>query len=421
MSYRARIFRVLIASPSDVEDERIVAVKTIQEWNDLHSADRRVALLPVRWETHSAPEHGERPQGILNRQIVHDCDLVIGIFWTKIGTPTGKADSGTLEEIEQASTKGKKVMLYFSKSKRDPDLIDIDQLHRLRELKRRTMPNSLIETYADLIEFRDKISRQIEIQVRALISEQSAEDLNLDFNGGEPSTDILFEFADPKTGESIGKKNQISLNTISIPDFKDIPDYQPHPEERIEKDEDGGDIRIFEDPPYNRNYYRQRAANLIQRSTFTPLRFYLKNLGTIGAKDLFIDIEIKSKSPGIMVVKRDFIPKSRPGRYSEWSYEDDDFPTTIEQALPKPSDSVRMNIEIPALQPKRIVSPEMEFLIGSRQSTTVTFQALLYADTFSQPLEHSITMEIAVDTTEHDARDVVAAFERDSQRVAKLD
>src|SRR5947209_17298538 len=99
MSFAARVFRVLIASPSDVTDERDIAVKTIQEWNDLHSPGRQVVLLPLRWETHSAPEYGRRPQEVINRQIVDHSDLLIGIFWTRIGSPTGEADSGTLEEI----------------------------------------------------------------------------------------------------------------------------------------------------------------------------------------------------------------------------------------------------------------------------------------------------------------------------------
>ncbi len=95
MTYSARVFRILIASPSDVTDERDIAVKTIQEWNDLNSAERQIVLLPLRWETHSAPEYGRRPQEVINRQVVDHSDLLVGIFWTRIGSPTGVADSGT--------------------------------------------------------------------------------------------------------------------------------------------------------------------------------------------------------------------------------------------------------------------------------------------------------------------------------------
>ena len=37
MAYDSRVFRILIASPSDVHDERKLAVCLIQEWDDLYS------------------------------------------------------------------------------------------------------------------------------------------------------------------------------------------------------------------------------------------------------------------------------------------------------------------------------------------------------------------------------------------------
>jgi hypothetical protein len=109
MAYDGRVYRILIASPSDVDEERDTAVRVIQEWNDLYSYSRKVVLLPLRWETHTAPEYGTRPQEIINRAIVDECDLLVGIFWTRIGSPTGSADSGTLEEIERVATAGKPI------------------------------------------------------------------------------------------------------------------------------------------------------------------------------------------------------------------------------------------------------------------------------------------------------------------------
>lgn len=98
MPLKTQSFRVLIASPSDLMEERDAAVVAINEWNDLHAADGRTVLLPVRWETHAAPETGVRPQASLNHQLVEQCDALIGMFWTKIGTSTGVANSGTVEE-----------------------------------------------------------------------------------------------------------------------------------------------------------------------------------------------------------------------------------------------------------------------------------------------------------------------------------
>ena len=47
MSYQATVYRVLIASPSDVPDERQIIPEVIHGWNDLHSVDMAVVLLPV--------------------------------------------------------------------------------------------------------------------------------------------------------------------------------------------------------------------------------------------------------------------------------------------------------------------------------------------------------------------------------------
>lgn len=62
--YTANVYNVMLASPSDVDEERQVARDIIWEWNYLHSQDKRIVLLPLGWETHSSPLLGDRPQGI---------------------------------------------------------------------------------------------------------------------------------------------------------------------------------------------------------------------------------------------------------------------------------------------------------------------------------------------------------------------
>jgi nucleoside 2-deoxyribosyltransferase len=218
MAFPARVFRILIASPSDVTEERDIAVRTIQEWNDLNSAERQLVLLPLRWETHTAPEYGRRPQEVINRQVVDQCDLLVGIFWTRVGSPSGAADSGTLEEIERVATQGKPVMLYFSKAKQDPEKIEVEQLQKLREFKKKTFPKALLESYATQIEFRDKLAKQIEIQLRTLIAEQSEESSTA--LKAKPVTDIQLGFADPNTGGYLGRDITIETDNLEIEDLR---------------------------------------------------------------------------------------------------------------------------------------------------------------------------------------------------------
>src|SRR5216684_9295766 len=100
MARNTIVFRVLIASPSDVERERETVANAIGQWNAAHSTSMGVMLEPIRWETHAYPATGDYPQGIINRQIVDDCDVVVGLFWSRLGTATPTAASGTIEEIE---------------------------------------------------------------------------------------------------------------------------------------------------------------------------------------------------------------------------------------------------------------------------------------------------------------------------------
>jgi hypothetical protein len=41
----------------------------------------------------SAPTLGDHPQTILNSQIIARCQLLVAIFWSKLGTPTPTATS----------------------------------------------------------------------------------------------------------------------------------------------------------------------------------------------------------------------------------------------------------------------------------------------------------------------------------------
>jgi len=94
-----------------------------------------------------------RPQEAINRRIVDDCDMLVGIFWTKLGTPTGEADSGTLEEIERVAKAGKPVMLYFSHVPVDPNRVDLNQMGLLKSFRDRILANALVETFSSSLDF----------------------------------------------------------------------------------------------------------------------------------------------------------------------------------------------------------------------------------------------------------------------------
>lgn len=175
MPFDAEIFRILVASPGDVGEERNVIPEVINEWNAVYAYSNKKALMPIKWETHSSPILGDRPQGIINDQVVKDCDLLVGLFWTRIGTQTGVSISGTAEEIEQFIDSNKPVMLYFSQTPIDPDKIELEQFTQLKKFKETMRLKGLTESYSGIPDFRQKFTRQLSINLGNLFNYSSTE------------------------------------------------------------------------------------------------------------------------------------------------------------------------------------------------------------------------------------------------------
>ncbi|WP_420590553.1 hypothetical protein [Bacterioplanoides sp.] len=416
MSYEAKVFRVLIASPSDVVEEREIAVKTIQEWNDLNSPERKVVLLPLRWETHTAPEYGARPQEIINRQVVDHCDLVIGVFWTRIGSPTGVADSGTLEEIERVASKGHPVMLYFSQVKKDPNQIDLEQLAKLREFKDKTFPKALVESYNSQIEFRDKLAKQIEIQLRNLVAEESNSNNTADLGAREK---IEIEFCDPKTGELLGSEINLEADFLDVSDIDDIPDYSSS---QSDQDEDGEVKKIFRRSE-NRDYYRQYVEYVVKKSMYKNIGFSLKNNGVIGARDIFIDMDINVDGGVEELISNDRLELKAPKKEkdSSISFSLDDFGALASERLQlEGSDKDwKASFEIRALQPKRTVKSRQQFVVGAISDCVVNISAKIYADILPEPLIQSLKIDLKVNTIEAKSSEILQELGYELEDCAK--
>lgn len=161
MTFIATALKVMIASPSDVTAERHMAREVIDEWNAIHATERRTVLLPVGWDTNATPAAGDRPQAIINKQILRDTDLLVAIFWTRLGTPTGAAASGTIEEIEEHIGAGRPAMLYFSAAPVLLDSVNNDQYKALQEFKKSISQRALVQNYDSVADFRNKLVRQL--------------------------------------------------------------------------------------------------------------------------------------------------------------------------------------------------------------------------------------------------------------------
>lgn len=135
------VLQVFVASPGDVTEEREVFESVVDELNRTWSKSLGVRLELLRWETTTRPGIGREPQAVINSQIGDEYDVFIGILWGRIGTPTSKAESGTLEEFERARARWKadpssvEIMVYFKDKAIKPSEIDGDQNNRVQRFK----------------------------------------------------------------------------------------------------------------------------------------------------------------------------------------------------------------------------------------------------------------------------------------------
>jgi hypothetical protein len=218
MSYDAKVFNVMIASPGDIVIERKIVRDVIHDWNIIHSQKRSLVLLPVGWETHSSPEMGSTPQDILNKQILEKCDLLVGVFWTRIGTATTEYNSGTVEEIEEHIKANKPAMLYFSSQPAALDTVDSEQYEQLKAFKTSCSNRGLYEVYDSISVFKDKFQRQLQQKVNdhPLFEHDGENETETSLISQNTKTPKLSEDASSLLKEATMDKNGIVLHLRSF-------------------------------------------------------------------------------------------------------------------------------------------------------------------------------------------------------------
>lgn len=108
---------VFISGPGDLTDAKQAVAEAVEEVSRLF-APHGLQVTSWRYETDGKPEVGPGPQPLINEQVPADYDIYVGLMWSRLGTPTLRAPSGTVEEFLQAQQRfvatGKPdIMFYF--------------------------------------------------------------------------------------------------------------------------------------------------------------------------------------------------------------------------------------------------------------------------------------------------------------------
>jgi hypothetical protein len=168
------IVEILIASPGDLEAERDAIPAIFMKWNAAHSVQFGVVLQPKMWESASVPEMGDHPQHILNGQLLQNCDLLVAMFWSKLGTPTPTAKSGTIEEIREfvKANGPKRAMVYFCDRPlpHGPSRINTAEIAGLNSFKEEMKSQGLFSQFVTLQDFENELYRHLSMKVQQLSS-----------------------------------------------------------------------------------------------------------------------------------------------------------------------------------------------------------------------------------------------------------
>jgi hypothetical protein len=163
MPERVTMLQVFIASPGDVQAERDAVEAVVTELNRSVAPARGLTLQTVRWELDVRPGVGADAQDVVNRQI-GPRDVFVGILWSRLGTRTRRARSGTVEEFELAFARHREdprmeLLVYFKTEPPPQDDArgrrDQAEVHRFRQQVQ--VRGALTAEFADTRAFEGKL------------------------------------------------------------------------------------------------------------------------------------------------------------------------------------------------------------------------------------------------------------------------
>ena len=135
---------------------------------------------------------------------------------------------------------------------------------------------------------------------------------------------------------------------MNIQGTENIPDY--------ERSGSAGSDTYTVMIPNNKDYYRQYIDYIRDQNFFRPIRFWLKNTGVLGARDVYVDIRFSLEDTDITVVSLGDVQLSAPTKSGFGllgSFGRSEGANKPEQVGKQWS----THFELRALQPQREVSP----------------------------------------------------------------
>lgn len=163
MNTQIELYKCFIASPDDTKEEREICDEIFSEINKTIGDKYKFRIESVKWEKDARPAFGKSAQGVINKQLLDNFQLFIGIMFTKFGTPTDNYGSGTEEEFYLAYDKRNiEIMFYFNDQAISPSNVDNKQAQKVKEFKELISDKGgLYSQYKGVNDFKEKLRKHL--------------------------------------------------------------------------------------------------------------------------------------------------------------------------------------------------------------------------------------------------------------------
>jgi hypothetical protein len=176
----SRLIRIFGSSPGDLTHEQEQLGTVVQELNATVRAlvpDKGLGLELIRWQTHTHPDLGSEPQSVVDDQLGYDYDVYVGMMWSRFGTPTSKAGSGTEQEFRAAYAgweerrRPSHVLFYFCEEAIPASVAwqGADQLKAINTFRTELERKGLVGSYGSHGQFGDKVRRDLVLVLSRLL------------------------------------------------------------------------------------------------------------------------------------------------------------------------------------------------------------------------------------------------------------
>jgi hypothetical protein len=112
--------KLFVSCPGDISDELDSVRLVVDEINKTIGEQNSYVLKLLNWKTDTYTQIGSDAQEVINNEIESQYDILVGLVWLRLGTPTKRDKSGTVEEINRAlKNKEKEQLIYDKLSNKD--------------------------------------------------------------------------------------------------------------------------------------------------------------------------------------------------------------------------------------------------------------------------------------------------------------